>query len=445
MKATGLRRLTIVLAALMVSACAGLRPDSDPMAFAGSSSPASPGLHEGVSFSVNFDAALRQAQDLRRQGDFDSASRVLGQLVIAAPNDARVIGEYGKVMLESGRTEDAVAFLERAVTLKDTDWTLFSALGIAYDQTGKAEAARAAFNHALALKPGEPAVLSNLALSHIQAGELDEAERLLLQASEHKKDVRGLADKLAMVRSLKGTTRQSSALTVPAIEPVQSADIQTPQPDVAPPAPAPSMVEPQNADEEEPATPDDPETETVAQSVQPPVVVTAPQPPTIESVAPVQLGTATVVPNAVRPPSKIVSASKPPTPHVPVSSARRVQPNVAAEGARTNSVAALQSRSLEASRPAGVTRAVTRATTIMLSATPPREPWESMMRVSLPPPSAAVEKPASAVASAPPTASEDGEQPSGWRSTLEHWGSAVLGFINELWIRAFPDTDVGTA
>lgn len=133
MKASGWRLIiTIVLVALMVSACAGLRPDRDPMTFADApSASAPPGLHEGVPFSVNFDAALRQAQDLRKRGEFDSASRVLAQLVIAAPNDARVIGEYGKVMLESGRTDDAVAFLERAVTLADTDWTLFSALGIA--------------------------------------------------------------------------------------------------------------------------------------------------------------------------------------------------------------------------------------------------------------------------------------------------------------------------
>jgi hypothetical protein len=67
------------------------------------------------------------------------------------------------------------------------------------------------------------------------------------------------------------------------------------------------------------------------------------------------------------------------------------------------------------------------------------------MRVSLPPPSAAVETPNSPVAADPSTASQGAEQPSGWRNTVERWGSAVLGFINELWIRALPETDVGTA
>jgi len=447
MKATGLRRITIVLAALMVSACAGLRPDSDPMAFAGSSSaPASPGLPEGVSFSANFDAALRQAQDLRKRGEFDSASRVLGQLVIAAPNDARVIGEYGKVMLESGRTEDAVAFLERAITLKDTDWTLFSALGIAYDQSGKAEAARAAFNHALALKPGEPAVLTNLALSHIQAGELDEAERLLVQASEHETDVPGLADKLAMVRSLKGATRQSSALTLPAAtEPVagQGSEIQSPRPDAAAPL-APFIVEPpQNVDEEEPAAPDDPETETVALMVQPPTVAPAPQPNPLKSVAPapqVQDGTGMLVSNAVRPPPKIASVSRPaPRPAAPRASAPRApprQPGVAAEPKRT-ALATVQPQ------PAGVTRAVTRTATIPLVVTAPSDSWESILRVSFPAPSAAVQASNTVVAADPPIPSQDAE-PSGWFDALRRWSSAVLGFISQLWLSVFPE-DTGTA
>lgn len=78
-------------------------------------------------------------------------------------------------------------------------------------------------------------------------------------------------------------------------------------------------------------------------------------------------------------------------------------------------------------------------------ATQPSEPWELMMRVSLPPPSAAVEKPSAVVAAEPPRASEHAEQPPGWRNTLERWGSAVLGFINELWLRTYPETDVGTA
>jgi hypothetical protein len=430
--------ITIVLVALLVSACAGLRPDRDPMTFAGSpeASVTAPGLDEGVSFSVNLDAALRQAQDLRRRGEIDPASRLLGQLVIAAPNNARVIGEYGKVMLESGRTDDAVAFLERAVALNQTDWTLFSALGVAYDQTGRAEAARAAFNHALALEPGEPVVLSNLALSHVQLGELDEAERLLDQASAQDKDVPGLADKLAMVRSLKGTIRQSV--------------VQTRQPDASPPMLPPAVLEPpQNTEDDAPAMADDPDSETVTLVRPPSVIATEPDP--IKSAAPapqVQQGIATIAPNAVRPPPKAVSipspAARPMLPRPLASRASPALPSVAA-AKRTEPVVSPRSRPVEAPRPAGVARAVTRAATIPLVATAPAEPWESMMRVSLPPPSAALEKSSAAVVAAPAAASETAEQPSGWGGILERWRSAVLGFIGELWLRAFPERDAEVA
>jgi hypothetical protein len=68
-----------------------------------------------------------------------------------------------------------------------------------------------------------------------------------------------------------------------------------------------------------------------------------------------------------------------------------------------------------------------------------------MMRVSLPPPSAALEKSSAAVVAAPAAASETAEQPSGWGGILERWRSAVLGFIGELWLRAFPERDAEVA
>jgi hypothetical protein len=40
-------------------------------------------------------------------------------------------------------------------------------------------------------------------------------------------------------------------------------------------------------------------------------------------------------------------------------------------------------------------------------------------------------------------ASQDAE-PSGWFGALRRWSSAVLGFINHLWLSVFPE-DTGTA
>ena len=247
-------------------------------------------LDTSLPFATNFGTAIRQAQDLRKAGKFDAAARVLAQLVIASPDDPRVIGEYGKLMLEAGRLDDATSFLERAVVLQPSDWTLFSALGVAYDQSGRSDAARVSFQRALALSPNESTVLSNLAISHMLAGELDEAERLLVQASEQRKDIPGISAKLAMVRNIRSTTAQSRPLAVsalplpqPIVPPVNSeADVtptvvaptEPPAMDAAPMLQEPAPQEP--IEDEFESSPDDAETQEVAQAAAPVVLAEIP-------------------------------------------------------------------------------------------------------------------------------------------------------------------------
>src|SRR5262245_14259987 len=77
----------------------------------------------------NVQDAVRYAQVQRVSGDIDGAIRTLSQLVIAAPDDSRVLGEYGKALVVQGKTGDAVAFLQRAIELNPNDWMLYSAQG----------------------------------------------------------------------------------------------------------------------------------------------------------------------------------------------------------------------------------------------------------------------------------------------------------------------------
>jgi len=151
---------------------------------------------------TNIEGAIKQAQAQRKTGNFSDAARTLSQLVLLAPDDARVLGEYGKTLIAMGRSDDALAFLERAVELQPKDWSLFSAQGVAFDQKGEYLAAQKSYDRALALKPGDPTVLSNAALSHVQTGDLDGAEKLLLQASPFGAEFPRIASNLALVRSL---------------------------------------------------------------------------------------------------------------------------------------------------------------------------------------------------------------------------------------------------
>ena len=165
---------------------------------------------------TNIDGAIKQAQAQRKSGDFSDAAHTLSQLVLLAPDDARVLGEYGKTLIAMGRSDDALAFLERAVELQPKDWSLFSAQGVAYDQKGEYLAAQAAYGRALLLKPGDPTVLSNAALSHVQTGDLDGAEALLMQASPFAAEFPRIASNLALVRSLKNSRPPQTPSVVPA-------------------------------------------------------------------------------------------------------------------------------------------------------------------------------------------------------------------------------------
>ena len=102
--------------------------------------------------------------------------------MLIEPDDGRVVGEYGKVLEQQGHSREALPFLKRAVQLSPSEWSLHSALGVAYDQVDDHVSARAAYERALALKPGEGSVLNNYAVSRMLAGDYAAAKSLFAQA-----------------------------------------------------------------------------------------------------------------------------------------------------------------------------------------------------------------------------------------------------------------------
>lgn len=164
---------------------------------------------------TDLDSAVRLAVQQRKNGDLAGATRTLSQLVLVAPDDPRVLGEYGKVLLAKGAIGDALAFLNRAIELKSDDWTLYSAQGIARAQQGDYAGASKAFSLALALKPGDPVILNNDAMTRLQDGDLAGAEKLLLQAKPDDGAYPRIQKNLALVRRLKN----ASVSAVPAVTP----------------------------------------------------------------------------------------------------------------------------------------------------------------------------------------------------------------------------------
>ncbi|MES2254318.1 MAG: tetratricopeptide repeat protein [Pseudomonadota bacterium] len=184
--------------------------------------------------TMDIETGVRQAQAQRSAQRYDDAIHTLSQLMLVASDDPRVVGEYGKTLTEKGRAQDAVQFLTRATQLQPGDWSLYSALGVAYDQVGDQSSARMAYEHALKLKPNEPSVLNNYALSRMLANDPETARQLIARAQtaggvSDPKIARNieLMDKLAPAAQL-------AAAPVPA--PVQKAAMAEPPAPVSAPA-----------------------------------------------------------------------------------------------------------------------------------------------------------------------------------------------------------------
>jgi len=202
------------------------------------------GQHKNVSASTgsgalptDVDSGVLQAQQARLAGRYDDAIHTLSQLMLLASDDPRVVGEYGKALVEKGRAREAVQFLTRATELQPRDWTLYSALGVAYDEAGDQISAGRAYDHALALKPGEPAILNNYALSRMLASDPAMARQLIASAASAggASDPK-IAHNIALVNSL-----ASQPVPVPA--PVaQAPAAKTPTADIASRAPTPIVT-----------------------------------------------------------------------------------------------------------------------------------------------------------------------------------------------------------
>jgi Flp pilus assembly protein TadD len=191
--------------------------------FSGSSDASAPKSAETTASAetTTLDGEIRQAQLSRVQGDYPGAVHALSQLMLVAPDDPRVVGEYGKVLVQQGRASEALQFLDRAVELQSNDWTLYSAMGVAYDETNHPAEAREAYQHALILKPGEAVVLNNYALSRMMAGDPAEARKLIEQASTSGDPK--IARNLALIDGLAGAKAEPSAVATAAPAPTPAA------------------------------------------------------------------------------------------------------------------------------------------------------------------------------------------------------------------------------
>jgi Flp pilus assembly protein TadD len=197
------RSFANLAAALLIgtalTACSSLTPAGNP---APKETAAAKGNTSPKSMAADVDAQVRNAQAARASGDYAGATKILSQLMLVTPDNPRVVAEYGKTLVQQGRSKEALDFLKRAVQLSPGDWSIYSATGVAYDQSGDYANARGAYQQALAIQPGNPSVLNNYALSRMQAGDLAGAHQLMAQLSPSGAADPKIAQNVALLASL---------------------------------------------------------------------------------------------------------------------------------------------------------------------------------------------------------------------------------------------------
>lgn len=173
-----------------------------------------------------------------------------------APDDAAVISEYGKTLTATGRAQDALPFLARATQMDSTDWSTFSAYGVALDQTGNHETARRNYDIALKLSPANPVIETNIAMSYVLTGQLNQAETTLRRLVARPDATPQMRQNLAMIASIKGNAVEAEQLaredltadqaknnlTVLRQLDVDNVQVATPAPEASLPAPEPKTA-----------------------------------------------------------------------------------------------------------------------------------------------------------------------------------------------------------
>jgi Flp pilus assembly protein TadD len=159
----------------------------------------------------NLALGLAYAEGLEKLGQEDQQLRVLATLAEQNPQNANIKALYGKKLLASGRSEQAIPVLKAVADGGTGDWRILSALGSAYDQQGQYGTARETYQKALALQPNQISVLNNMGMSHALEGNLKEAEETLRSAMAlpDGKSLPRLRQNLALVVGLQGRFEES--------------------------------------------------------------------------------------------------------------------------------------------------------------------------------------------------------------------------------------------
>lgn len=165
---------------------------------------------------------LNYAAALRLSGRTDQAVAVLEKGMVASQNDTEMSAAYGKALAANGNFDQALRVIRQTQQPDRPDWKLYSAEGAILDQQGNPAEARGAYQKALQIAPGEASIYNNLALSYLLAGDIPNAEKTLRQAAALPGATSRVRQNLALVLGLQGKFKEADAVARQELDPAQA-------------------------------------------------------------------------------------------------------------------------------------------------------------------------------------------------------------------------------
>jgi predicted TPR repeat methyltransferase len=133
---------------------------------------------------LTLDEAVELAILLQKDDQLAAASRLLMRVLETAPEHARALHYAGVLAHQEGRSDDAIALVEKSLALEPDRADYHSNLGIVLQSAGRLAAAIDAFRRAIAIDPRHANAYSNLGVLLRAAGTPVEAEAAYRRAIE---------------------------------------------------------------------------------------------------------------------------------------------------------------------------------------------------------------------------------------------------------------------
>ncbi|MEK6243597.1 MAG: tetratricopeptide repeat protein [Pseudomonadota bacterium] len=142
-------------------------------------------------------ASIQEIKDLIAGGRLAEAEKsLIGRLATSA-DDPDALHLLGHLLATSGRRDDGIRHLERAIALRSSTPEYYLSLGNALTDAKRYAQALEQYQAALLLDPGYGAAVANIARVLHELGHFREAEEVFRQSLEHDPDLAGAHSNLA--------------------------------------------------------------------------------------------------------------------------------------------------------------------------------------------------------------------------------------------------------